>query len=414
MPFSTELFIVKRLIASTAKGDSNQLKGVSVIVKIALTSVILSVAVLQLSFGVIHGFKQEIKNKIGSLGAHIVVKHYNQLGAFEQTPINAQQDFLEELKAYPKVQHVQQFAYKAGILKNNTTIEGIVAKGVSSDFNATWFQQYLVEGTIPKFNIDSITPEVLLSTKQATKLNLKVGDKVLLYFIHNNKARPRKLQVASLYKTGIAKIDESVVVLDLAIIQKINQWEPDQVGGYEIYLNDVNELEEADAFIYQNIDQTYITRTIQEDNQELFGWLELLDTNVVVLLVILLLVAGINAISTLLILILNRTQMVGMLMAMGMANGKIQRVFLLLGTYLFASGVMIGSVIALVLGSTQNYFKLITLNEESYYLSYVPVDFTWWVVALVAAGSIAVGMLFVAIPIQYLKRLSPVKILRFI
>jgi len=367
-----ELFTALKLIRTKNPSQKNK-NSIRVIINIALAGIAISVTVMILSVAIVKGFQNEIRDKIIGFGGHIQISNFQSTDGFETIPINTDQEFYPDLDTLPKVKNIQVYANKAGILKTDEEILGVVMKGIGSDFNWDFFQENMVEGEILQFDSAKKSNSVLISDNIANKMGLHTGDKFLVYFIRNQQPRPRKFTISGIYSTDLEEFDKLFILGDIRHIQRLNGWDSNQVGGFEVNLNRWEDLDEIDDFIYENIPFEYKSVTIINKNQNLFGWLELQDINVYIIIGLMILVSGINMASALLIMILDRTQMIGIFKAMGATNANIRRLFLYIATYLLSVGLFWGNLIGLGLALIQNHFKIFSLPAETYYISHIPI-----------------------------------------
>ena len=368
-----ELFTALKLIrgkSSTKTGRNN----IRPIINIALAGIAISVSVMILSVAIVTGFQNEIREKIIGFGGHIQISNFQSTDGFETIPISTDQEFYPELDTLEKVSNIQVYANKTGILKTKEEILGVVLKGIGKDFDWTFFKEYMVEGDTLVFADSTKSNQIIISQKIASKMNLKVGEDFLVYFIKDNKPRPRKLTIAGIYATSLEGFDDLFIIGDIRHIQKLNGWNEDQVGGFEVNLKYYRDLDVVDDFIFNNIPFEYKTTTIVAKNQNLFGWLDLQDINVTIIIGLMIFVSGINMASALLIMILDRTQMIGILKTMGASNASIRKIFLYIATYLMTVGLFWGNLLGLSIGLIQKHFKIFTLDASTYYISHIPIN----------------------------------------
>lgn len=367
---------------------------------------------MTLSLSIVQGFQEEIEKKIVGFGSHIQISTYNSKGLLENKPLSKNRSFVPKLKDIEGVDHVQVFANKAAILKTKENNDGVIIKGIGPDFKWTFFKQYLLEGGIPVFDSTKKSNEILISSIIAKKLKLKLGDEVLSYFIQQ-PPRIRKFKIKGIYNTGLGELDERTVIADIRHIQKINGWEKDQVGGFEVLIKDINQLEQLDELIYNKIDHDLVSTSIVDSRPDIFNWLELQDLNVIVIISLLILVCGIDIISALLILILERTTMIGILKAIGAKDGSIRKIFLYNATYLIVSGLFFGNLIGIGASLIQLKFGLLSLPQESYFINQVPIKLDFFNLALLNIGTLVCCLLMLIIPSNIVAKINPVKAIRF-
>lgn len=402
-----ELFTAIKLIRSKGpKGNSKN--NVRPIINIALAGIAISVAVMILAISIVSGFQQEIRSKIIGFGGHIQISNFQSTDGFETIPISMNQEFYPELDTLEKVANIQVYANKTGILKTDEEILGVVMKGISSDFDWTFFGDNLIEGKPLQFSKDKKSNEILISDNIARKMNLSLHDDIIIFFIKKNQPRPRKFTVSGIYNTDLEEFDKLFVLGDIRHIQRLNEWDSNQVGGFEVNLTDYKFLDQMDDFIYENIPFEYKSTTIINKNQNLFGWLELQDINVTIIIGLMILVSGINMASALLILILDRTRMIGIFKAMGATNYSIRKIFLIIATYLLGLGLFWGNLIGLGIGFFQSQFKIFTLPAETYYISHIPIFFDWQDILLVNVSTMVLCLIMLIGPTYIVTRITAV------
>ena len=412
---NTELFIVKRIISDRKEGNRISRP----IVTIAVISIALGLAAMIISTATVTGFKNQIRDKVIGFGSHIRILNFDSNSSYETAPINKNQPFLPQLKKMKGIKHVQVFATKAGIIKTGKEIQGVVLKGVGSDFNWNFFRNNLVAGKTFNVNDSARTNQVLISKKISNLLKLKVGDSFIMYFIQD-PPRLRKFTVSGIYETSLENFDNLFILADIGHIQKLNNWSSNQVSGIEISINDFNELSDLtwkvrDLVGYEiSDDQTRLkVQSIIEKYPQIFDWLNLQDMNVWIILILIFLVAGFNMVSGLLILILERTNMIGILKALGAGNWMIRSVFLYQSAYLILKGLFWGNLVGLGLCFIQKQFGLIKLDQASYYLSQVPINLNVFIILTLNLGTLLLTVLMLIFPSYLVARIRPVKTIRF-
>ena len=362
---------------------------------------------------IVTGFKNQITEKVACFAAHIRINSFESNNSLEEIPIDAQQPFLASLKTIPGITHIQPYAQKAGILKTATEFEGIVLKGVSPDFDFSFLKDHLVEGKIPNVLSDSATFNVLVSSNLCNKLLLKTGDSFLVYFLENKK-KVRKFTISGIYKTGLAEeFDNIYIFCDLRVIQKLNSWNNNQVAGFEIFTDDFNNANQINELVSQKTGYQFNSKTIHDIYPQIFNWLDLQNINVFIIIALMILVAGINMISTLLIIILENTTPIGILKSLGADNRSIRKIFLQVALYIILRGLIIGNVIGLSLCWLQSRFQIIKLPQESYYVSSVPVNFSIQGLLLINLLALIICFLMLIIPSNIIGKISPAKVLQF-
>lgn len=410
-----ERFIANRLT------DPKQSKGSlsKPFVKIATISVALSLAVMIIAVAIVTGFKKQISEKTIGFGSHIQIINYDRNLSYETVPISSNLDFLEEIKAIKGIRHIQKFAIKPGIIKTDTDIQGIVLKGASTDFDWSFFKKNLTEGSILSLS-DSVTNNgAIISSTTSQLLSLKVGDTFDMFFVQE-PPRVRRFTVEGIYNTQMAEFDKLFVICDLRHIQRLNGWEPDQVTGLEILVDDFNrvhrialDVDDIVAFNFLSDGSRLRVQSILEKYPQIFDWLGLQDINVVVLLVLMLTVAGINMIAGLLIIILERTNMIGVLKALGAENRLIQKIFIIQSGHIIAQGLLWGNLIGISLALVQLHFGILKLDEANYYLSTVPINLDIIHILLLNLGTFITILTIMLIPSMAISRISPDKTIKF-
>jgi lipoprotein-releasing system permease protein len=388
-------------------------------VGIATFGIALGLAVMIVAVAIVTGFKNEISGKVIGFGSHIQLVNMDSNTSYETTPVDKNLPIIDEIRKLPEVNLVQSFAIKAGIIKTEENIQGAVLKGVGTDFDWSFINKNLVEGE-PLNISDSIrTDKVILSESVASLLDLKVGDSFNMYFIQD-PPRARRFDISGLYRTSLVEFDKLYVYADIRHLQRLNNWTSDQVSGFEVMLHSIRDAEaateqirEITAIDFANEGSMLRVVPIQEKYSQIFDWLNLQDMNVIIIIVLMLVVAGFNMISGLLILILERTNMIGILKGLGAVDASIRKIFLYQSGYLAIKGLMWGNLIGLLICFLQYRFNLITLDPESYYLDTVPINLNLVHILLLNLGTLASTFLFLIIPSMIIARVSPEKSIRF-
>lgn len=405
-----EHFISRKILSVREKGKLSKPA-----VNVAVLSIVISIAVMIISVAIVTGFQNEIREKTIGFGAHIQITNFDSNESLEAQPIDKNQPFYPSFNDVEGIKHIQVFATKAGIIKTKDAMEGVVLKGVGTDYDWSFFNDKMVEGSIPQIYDSVKSADVIISKLLATRLKLKCNDSVRMYFINKDKAqtKARKFHISGIYETGLEEYDKVYVIGDIAQIQKLNKWSKDQIAGFEILIENFDDLDKMTEYVYNNISYDLDTKNIRQMNPQIFDWLDLQDMNVIIILVLMILVSAINMISTLLILILERTNMIGTLKALGSRNGSIRKIFLYTSAYLIGRGILWGNLIAIGLCLIQKYTGVITLSQESYYVSHVPVNLDILQILILNAGTTIVCLLMLIIPSYIITRISPVKAIRF-
>ncbi|MBN1182255.1 MAG: ABC transporter permease [Bacteroidales bacterium] len=412
---NTELFIASRLIK-----DKESKKNLSRrIVAIAIFGISLGLAVMIVSVAVLTGFKKEIRNKVIGFGSHIQILNFDSNTSYETTPVSKIQSFYPGLDSINGIKHIQVFAYKPGIIKTKTDIQGIVLKGIDKDFDWSFFEKNIVDGEKFDVNDSSTTNKVLISKYIATLLKLKVGDDFAMYFIQE-PPRMRKFQIAGIYETSLEELDKLYLLVDIKHIQKLNGWNPDQVSGFEVILDDYRYLDYMTHFVRSEIGSKLYKDgsmlkvvDIREKYHQIFDWLNLQNMNVKIILILMLFVAGGNMISGLLVLILERTNMIGILKALGGNNSYIRNIFLYQAGFLIIRGLLWGNALGITICLLQKKFSIIKLDQASYFLNEVPINLNIGHLLALNIGTLLCIILMLLLPSLIVGRISPVKTIRY-
>lgn len=379
----------------------------------SIAGIALGLAVMIISVAVLNGFQKEIKQKVVGFGSHIQISHFDSNNSYEPTPISIGENDLKKIKAIEGVEHVNSFGLKAGIIKTDQQIHGIVLKGIDKDYDWSFFQQKIVQGKAPAFKDSSATTDLLISKKIADLLNFKAGDDVRVYFIIDNSVRGRKFKISGIYDTGLMEFDDMYILGDIRHIRRLNNWTEGEVSGYEVLIDDFKNLDRISEKVYSTIGFDLNTQTIKQLYPQIFDWIEIQDLNVIIILILMTLVSGITIISTLLILILEHTRDIGILKAMGARVNSIRKIFLYTSAYIALYGLVWGNGFALILIWVQKTFGLIPLPPESYFLSQVPVSINIWEILLINAAALIVCLIMMLIPSLVIKYISPIRAIRF-
>ncbi len=412
---NTELFIARRL-NSTKDTKDNFSKPM---IQIAIIGIALGLAVMILSIAIVTGFKSEIRKKVIGFGAHIQVVNFDANSSFETNPLEKNQPFYPEIEEIDGIKHIQVYATKAGIIKSKEEIQGVVLKGIDSRFDWSFFDQYIIEGKHININDTSKTDKLVISKSIASLLKLEVGDDIAMFFIQK-PPRMRRFKVAGIYETNLEEFDKLFALCDIKHIQKLNNWDENQVSGFEIKIDDFSQLKQMTNIVYDEIgynfrkDGTKLrVLNIRDKYPQIFDWLKLLDINVLIILILMVSVAGFNMISALLILILERTNMIGVFKSLGAENRFIQKIFLYQSAFIIIKGLFWGNIIGLALCLLQHYFGIITLDPSSYYITVVPINLDLANVLLLNIGTLLITVLILIIPTMIISKVDPVKTIRF-
>ncbi|QSW87333.1 ABC transporter permease [Flavobacterium endoglycinae] len=407
-----EYFIAKRLI--TAKDYKSSIS--APIIKIAISAIAIGMIMMIVSVATGIGLQQKIREKVSAFNGQIIISNYdNNNSEITLIPISKKQDFYPNFKSVPEVSHIQAIATKAGIIRTENAFEGIVFKGVGTDYNWNNIKEYLVEGKLPDFS-KNLNEDVIISRFLADRLNLKLGDSFNTFFIKEEQGKlpnSRRFKIAGIFSSGFQDFDATYIIGDIRHIQRINKWNSDQIGAFEVFVKDFSEIKETGNQIYEQILSNLDTKTITEKYSYIFDWLQLFDFNIIVILGIMILVATINMVVALLVLILERTQMIGILKALGANNWKVRKVFLYNAFYLIMRGLFWGNLIGISLLLIQQQFGIIHLNPENYYVNQAPVYLNWGYIILLNLLTVTVCFLVLLIPSYIITKISPVKAIRF-
>jgi lipoprotein-releasing system permease protein len=402
-----ELFIAKRISRQAERTFSK------LIVRIAIVGIMLGLGVMILSLAIVKGFKSEIREKVRGFNGDIQFIKYDLNSSYENSPFILNDQNLKQAQKYKGVEHVVPFATKPGIIKANNEVEGVVLKGVDKSYDWSYFKNILVSGKTINFK-DSVqaAKEIIISEVLAKRLNLKVGDDFLMYFVQES-LRKRKFEIVGIYNTGVEEVDKTYVIGDLSLIRKLNNWSKNEVGGYEVRINDFSRLDHFSYQLTSFLPPQIKSINVKENYPIIFDWLSLLDMNAQIILALMLIVAVINMISALLIMILERTNMIGILKALGYNNWGIRKIFLYNAAYLVGLGMILGNIFGLGLGFFQQKTHYFKLDEASYYMKFVPIQFSVSDVCLINLGTLLVCLLVLLIPSMLVSKISPIKAISF-
>lgn len=410
------LFISKRIYRGSSKGRRESRPAVI----IAMVGIAIGIAVMLISVAIVVGFKGEVRNKVIGFGSHIQISSIYNANSFELRPVVVNDSLLAELSEYKQIKHVQKFSTKPGIIKTNNDFQGMVLKGVGQDFDPTFLKQHLVAGEVPAFSDSSSTNKVVISKTIADKMNLKLGDKIYTYFISSNTVRARRLTIKGIYQTNFSEYDKMFLITDIYAVNKLNNWKDEQYGGLELTLDDYSQLNQVTYTLGKNMDRVkdkysgvYFVRSITQIYPQLFAWLDLLDTNVWVILFLMVGIAGFTMISGLLILIIERTNMIGLLKALGANNLTVRRIFLWLSVFIIGNGMLWGNILGLGLIYLQAHFGIIKLNPAVYYVDKVPVSFNIWYFILINICSFIAAMIMLLGPSFLISKIHPASSMRY-
>ena len=361
---------------------------------------------------VLYGFQGAIRNKVFNLSGHLTVKKYALSNSFEETSILASDSLMNGLIGNANIRHAQKFILKAGLLKTNEEVQGVIIKGVGSDFDQASFSSQMIEGVFPDFTEEKYSTDVAISQHMARFLRLGVGDRVTMFFVQD-PPRYRRLSITGIYSTGMEEFDERFIYGDIDMIRRINNWKQDEAGGIEIFLIDENQIQEMEDELFNTLNYDLNVISSYRQYRQIFEWLKLVNRNVLILLVLIVFVAAFGMISMVLILIMERTKMIGLMKALGSSNEIIRKVFLYSGLQLVLKGLLIGNVLGLALCWIQYEYHVIPLDVTNYYMHFVPVVFSWSSVAMLNGLIIALVGFTLLIPIRVVSTIDPIKAIRF-
>ena len=404
---NVEYFISNRISLKAERTFSK------LIVRIAIAGVMLSLAVMILSLAIIKGFKTEIQDKVRGFVGDIQIYRFDLNGSFEKSPFIANDTTINGLKNNPQIASFYPFATKPAIIVANGEVEGVNYKGIDSTYNWAYIKKHLVSGSVIDFSDSTkAAKQILISEYTAKRLMLKTGDSFVMHFVQN-PPRKRKLTIVGIYKIGIESIDKGFVIGDISLIRRLNNWQAQETGGIEVRIKDFKLLKTVADDVYSNLELRLKSRSVEESTPEIFTWLSLLDVNTKVLIILMLIVGVINMITALLIMILERTNMIGILKAMGMKNSSIRKIFLYNAIYLVGIGLFLGNILGLGLCFLQQYTHLFKLEQTNYYLDYVPIEVHFSDVLLLNLATVVICTLVLIVPSMLVSRISPLKAIRF-
>ncbi|MBQ7470981.1 MAG: ABC transporter permease [Prevotella sp.] len=411
-----ELFIARRIYSD--KGDKRRVSKPAI--QIATAGVAIGLAVMIVSVCIILGFKHTIQDKVIGFGSHIQVADFMTLQTGEQYPIAMNDSMMKVLNNTPGVSHVGRFAMKQGILKTDQDFLGVMLKGIGPEYDTTFIHQNMVEGTIPHFSDQQSSNQLLISQTMADKLRLKTGQRIFAYFIDQNGVRARRFTIAGIYQTNLAQYDQTICFADLHTTVRLNAWEKDQASGAELRVDNLQQLDEVENTIVQNVNRTtdkygatYSSKTIRELNPQIFSWLDLLDLNIWIILALMISVAGITMISGLLIIILERTTMIGILKALGARNKAIRKTFLWFAVFIIGRGLAVGNIIGIGLVVLQSTTGLVKLNPATYYVSTVPAELNIPLVLALNIATLLISIFILVAPSYLISHIHPAKSMRY-
>lgn len=407
-----EYFIAKRLI--TAKDNKSSIS--APIIKIAISAIAIGMIMMIVSVATGIGLQQKIREKISAFNGHIIIANYdNNQSDATLVPVSKNQKFYPKITSVPDVDHIQAVATKAGIIRTADAFEGIVFKGVGADYRWDNIKEYLVSGRLPNL-LASLNPEVIISQYLANRLKLKVGDEFNTFFMkegQNKLPNIRRFKIVGVFSSGFQEFDATYVLGDIRHVQRINKWKSDQIGAFEVFVDDFDNISTVGEQVYEHTASTLDSQTIVQKYSYIFEWLQLFDFNIVVILIVMILVATINMVVALLVLILERTQMIGIMKAIGANNWSIRKMFLYNASYLICRGLLWGNLIGVAILLIQKYFGVVELNPENYYVNEAPVYINVFYILLLNVLTVGVCFVVLLIPSYIITKITPVKAIRF-
>lgn len=407
-----EYFIAKRLIDSKTYKSSIS----APIIKIGIAAIVIGIVVMMVAIATGVGLQQKIRDKVVAFNGHITITYYDSNNSQESLyPISKKQEFYPEFKTVEGITHIQAVATKFGVIRTETDFEGAILKGVGNDYNWSYFKEFLIEGRVPVFE-KKYSEEVLISQYLANRLGFKLGDTYQMLFTKQDIERPPsfvKCNIVGIYNSGFKALDEQYIIGNIRHIQRLKKWEDDQVGNFEVFIDDFSEIQKKGIEVYQNTPSTLNTQTVVEKYASIFEWIRIFDKNIYGIIGIMILVAGINMITALLVLILERTQMIGILKALGSYNWSLQKLFLYNAAYIILRGLFWGNIFGLGLLFTQKYFKIFPLDPSVYYVTEAPVYISFTYIIALNLGTLVLCLLMLMVPSYIITKILPVKAIRF-
>ena len=407
-----EFFIAKRLISAQSYKSSVS----APIIKIGVLAIAISTIVMLFAVAISVGLQQKIRDKAVAFNGHITISNFDtNLSEGAQAPIKKNQLFYPEFKEVAGITHVQAVAQKFGIIRTETDFEGLFLKGVGIDYNWQYFKEFLIQGTLPNYS-ESYSDEVLISEHLAKRLLFKLGDTFQMYFLKSDSSSPpsiRKFKIVGIFNSGFEELDQTFLIGDLNHVQRLNRWSKDQVGQFEVFIQDYEDLDAKGLEVYAETPSTLNAQTVKQKYPVIFDWIAIFDKNTYGIIAMMILVGVINMITALLVLILERTQMIGILKALGSRSWSIQKVFIYTASYLAITGLILGNGIGLLFLFIQKYLSPITLNPSVYYVSKAPVDINLWTILCLNLLTFTICVLVLIIPSYLIAKIAPVKAIKF-
>ena len=382
------------------------------VVAVSIVTMALGVCILLLTFAITTGFRNEIRNKVIGFGSHIEIAHFDNNNSYESSPVFVVSEMIDAIKQINGVVNIQAFTSKAGIVKTESEVEGVVFKGIDPDYDSLFFVKNMVKGNFLTLSDSTTSNDVLLSETLAKKLQLDTGQKFTAFFIQN-PVRQRAFTIKGIYNTGLSTYDKTIILCDIKHLQKLNDWKSDCVGGLEVLIDDFDKIDLLNETVSDVLPYNLRATTIIDRNRDIFDWIRLFDQNVFILVILVVIISGVSLISTQLILSLEHISTIGLLKALGCTTSTIRNVFLFLSAKILIIGLLVGNAVGLLLCWLQNQFHLITLNPDNYYVSYIPIDVQWLHVVLINIGAVLVSFAVLIIPAHFVaRRTSAINALR--
>jgi len=403
---NTEFFIAKRITKESKSRFSRPM------INIAISAIAISITVMILSISIVNGFKKNIIDKVIGFQSHIQITHFNHGNSYISEKISNSDSLIKSIRNFDQILNIQKFANKTGILKKEDKIHGVIIKGVGENFDFSFFEKNLIKGKTLNFNDSLISNKILVSKKICTKFKLNIGDEINIYFIQN-PPRVKKFKIRGIYETGLSEMDELIIISDIKNIQKLNDWGANEIGGLEIKVKDFNKVDDVSKKIYETIDYNLKTKNIKEINTQIFDWLKLQDLNVKVIIFLMLIISLVNITTTLLILILERSYLIGLLKSIGANDWSIRKIFLFNSIYIITKGVILGNIFGILILLIQYYFAPFSLDETTYYMSKVPVDINFINILILNIITIVTCWIILIIPSYLIRKITPIKHLQF-
>ena len=407
-----EFFVARRVVASKDHKSSIS----APIIKIAIAAIALGMVIMLVSVATGVGLQKKIHEKVSAFNGDIIISNYdNNFSADSQVPISSDQTFYPNFTQVDGIEHIQATASKGGVIRTATDFEGVVVKGVGPDYRWEYFEEYLVEGKLPDYS-GKLGEEILISRYLADRLGFALGDKVVCFFLREGeqkRTRSRGFTIAGIYNSGFQQFDEQFLLADIRHLQRLNGWEANQVGNFELFVSDFGTIAETGQAVYNSIGSTLDAQTIRDKYYVIFEWLDLFDFNIALIIGIMILIAGINMTTALLVLILERTQMIGMLKALGSTDWSIRKIFLYNAAYIIFRGLLWGNGIGLAVLAVQKYLQPITLDSDTYYVNVAPIYMDVSFILFLNVGTLMLCLILLLVPSYLITRIAPVKAIRF-